>query len=208
MLTVLLLACSNQTPVSDGLQPTQPEAAQHEAAQPEAAQPEPTRPHAIEASNDDQDPLPDVSINLPHGLCNNGPGGSGADSYFVGSFHRAPTGITGTETWYLHANTTWIAAGGSDCRIVWVVTGEVRSPTRCTSCEFGVSATAILDTDRTTCPEGLYKDEETQQLEYDILNKQDSSSEIRFSQSGNLLGEGYHSPHAFNYVSAHSCKWF
>ena len=164
--------------------------------------------------------LPDVAADLSRGLCANGPGAEGADSYFSGTFTIDGTTVSGTERWILYANPKWAAKGGVDCQIEWTITGSTSDTGSCADCDLGLQLKATADTQSGGCPEemrlgrllpdgrragGEAKDFEQK---YAIKKGADGAVQVYFAKSGKLLGEGYHSGSAFNYVSAHQRKWF
>jgi len=164
--------------------------------------------------------LPDVAANLSKGQCSNGPGAEGADSYFTGSFTINGNTVTGTETWILYANPKWQAKGGNDCTITWRLSGTIADSGACGSCDLGVSFQATADKHGGGCPEELRLgrllpdgrraggEAVNFSQQYAVKRNADGSTVVYFAKSGKQLGEGYHSGEAFNYVSAHQCKWF
>ena len=99
--------------------------------------------------------LPDVTKKLSKGLCSNGPGAEGADSYFSGTFTIDGNTVTGTERWILYANPKWKAKGGKSCILEWNFTGTISDKGRCTSCELGIQFHAVADVNGSNCPEEL-----------------------------------------------------
>lgn len=165
--------------------------------------------------------LPNLAEGLQRGLCSNGPGNEGADSYFVGSFSIENGQIRGSETWMLFSNPQWQARGGSDCSITWNVTGtETPGGGSCGACDSTISFQAVADIHGSQCPEELVLGrllpngqraggEATDfNQSYAIERRADGTAKIYFSRSGRLLGEGYHNGGGLTYVSSHSCKWF
>ena len=128
LAALLLFACEAKAPVEN----TAPSAA------PKAA---PSPPPAPPATPTTETKLPDLSIGMPTGYCDNGPGGAGAASHFIGEFTINGDEISGRERWVLQANKKWKAAGGADCTIEWIVKGKRTTPTRCAGCSFGIQAT-------------------------------------------------------------------
>lgn len=88
------------------------------------------------------------------------------------------------------------------------MSGSSSAAGACSSCDYGVRVDATLNAGQTTCPEGLYKGEESYSVTYGVDEATDGTAEIYFASSGNLLGRGYGNGTAFNYVSDVSCKWF
>jgi hypothetical protein len=207
-LLPFLLACSE----GDG-QPTAPAAAPAAAAS--AGSGPPPAPAPTPKGGD----LPDLRGSLAKGLCADGPGAEGADSYFLGEFTIDGSAVTGTESWVLFANPKWAAKGGKDCTLVWRVSGTTGAPKRCGNCDLSVTfhAEPQLDGD---CPEELILGRKLPDgrrvggegvafdQTYDIQRKPDGSATVFFAKSGKPLGEGYHAGGKLNYLSQHQCKWF
>lgn len=183
LLALLFFACESQGPVQDV------------PAEASSEQPSPSPK------------LPTPGINMPADLCDNGPGGVGAASYFEGAFTIDENRIRGLERWVLKANRQWKAAGGSDCTIEWAILGTGTPPTNCVDCTFSVTGTAELKAD-SQCPEGLWKDEQTHALAYNVQFDATHHATVFFAKSGNKLGNGHHSARGFNYISEPSCRWF
>jgi hypothetical protein len=165
--------------------------------------------------------LRDLAANLQKGLCSNGPGAEGADSYFVGKFQVQNNQVSGTETWVLYANPKWTAKGGLDCSVTWNITGS-QSPGggACGTCDSTLSFQAVADVHGSQCPEDLVLGRllpngqraggEAQNFaqSYGIERRPDGPARVYFGRSGKLLGEGYHDSTGITYASSHSCKWF
>ena len=187
-----------------------------------APTPAPTAPPApaVESSGGGGGSLPDVASSLARGQCGNGPGAEGADSYFTGTFTVSGNTVTGTERWILYANPKWEAKGGNDCYIDWRITGTIGSTGACGSCDQGIQFQATADKHGGDCPEELRLgrllpdgrraggEAVDFSQSYSVKRGADGSVKVYFGKSGKLLGEGYHSGDAFNYVSSHQCKWF
>jgi hypothetical protein len=167
----------------------------------------------------DKGGLPDVESGMVDGMCANGPGAEGADSYFTGRFSVKDGVVSGTESWVLFANPKWEARGGKDCRLIWDVKGKVVKPRNCTNCDLGIEFNAVprLDSD---CPEELVQGRKLPTGQrvggegvafdqmYSIQRSADGKVRVFFGKSGKLLGEGYHAGDEVSWLSAHSCKWF
>ena len=163
--------------------------------------------------------MPDVETGMVDGMCANGPGAEGADSYFTGRFEVKDGVVTGTESWVLFANPKWEARGGKDCRLVWDVKGAVVEPRNCSACDLGIEFHAVPRLD-STCPEELVQGRKLPTGQrvggegvsfdqtYSIQRTGDGKARVFFGKSGKLLGEGYHADGAVSWLSAHSCKWF
>ena len=164
--------------------------------------------------------LPDVTKKLSTGLCSNGPGAEGADSYFSGQFTISGNTVTGTERWLLYANPKWKAKGGKDCVLEWKLSGTVSDTGRCSSCTVGIQFHAVADVTGSNCPEELVLGRllpdgrraggEGQDFDnkYGIKKSANGTTMVYFGKSGKLLGEGYFSGNTYNWVSSHQCKWF
>ena len=163
--------------------------------------------------------LPDVESAMASGMCANGPGAEGADSYFTGEFQVTGETVSGTESWVLFANPRWQARGGNDCRLIWDVTGRVVNPRNCTGCDLGIAFKAVprLDSD---CPEELVQGRKLATGQrvggegvpfdqvYSVERRPDGTARVFFGKSGKLLAEGYHAEGRVRWLSAHACKWF
>lgn len=134
---------------------------------------------------------------------------SGATSYFLGSFSIDGTSVSGTETWALLSNDTWAATpDGGDCVVVWNVSGSTTDPVSCGACDLGLTLMANVDEGLTTCPQGLWSDDSTQQLAYDVLRASDGTATFYFANSGNTLASGTHSGDNVVYTSDGECVYF
>jgi hypothetical protein len=152
--------------------------------------------------------LPDLVAGLNRKGCDNGPGGSGAASYFVGELNISGTDVKGAESWLLYANEKWKANNGRDCTVHWNLHGSKTSTSACGACSFGVSLTNALDKVASNCPEDMAKGETGQAINYDIQLKDDGRAVVYFSKSGKKVGEGYHANGKIKYVTDMSCRWF
>ena len=168
----------------------------------------------------DANELPDLTSKLHKGLCANGPGEEGADSFYTGQFAIDGKTVTGTEKWLLFTNPKWRAKGGRDCSIEWKLTGTVTEPGRCTSCDFGIKYHAVANVEGSNCPEELVKGRllpdgsraggEAQNFDnsYSIKKNSDGTTHVYSSRSGKRVGKGYFVGNAYNWISSHGCKWF
>jgi hypothetical protein len=155
--------------------------------------------------------LPDLTKEFEPGQCEEIKGASvpGADSYFHGSFSIDGEAVSGHETWWLHANSTWTEKGGTSCTIRWQVRGTKMEPGACRDCDYGLKLTASPETGNSKCPEGLIKREaRPQDLHYDIKLSSNGEAFVYFAKSGNLLGQGFHKDGTIVYRTQHQCKWF
>ena len=157
----------------------------------------------------DANELPDLTSELHKGLCANGPGAEGADSFYTGQFTIDGKSVTGTEKWLLYTNPKWRAKGGRDCSIEWKLTGTVTDPGRCTSCDLGIKFHAVANVEGSSCPEALVKSAaQNYDNSYSIQKSSDGTTTVYSSRSGNLVGKGYFVGNAYNWISNHHCKWF
>ena len=163
--------------------------------------------------------LPDLKAGLAKGLCANGPGNEGADSYFYGELSVDGDKVTGMEQWILFANPKWQAKGGADCVMEWALTGTTTGTGSCADCDSGVKLHATFRSGK-GCPEELIIGRERPDGKrvggegqdwdnaYALKKKGDGSLAVYFAKSGKLLGEGHSKGSRYNYLSAHACKWF
>lgn len=222
---LLLVACNAPSPVA---QTSAPEASSPPAAQtaPEAAPAAPAtaEPEAGVANAATGGGLPDLSTNLAHGQCANGPGNEGADSYFVGKFSISGNTVTGTERWYLFANPKLQASKhwgvGADCVLEWNVSGSTSDSGVCSSCNAGIKFHATVNMN-SNCPTELvqgHMDPTGKKLvggegtdfdqQYGIQKNADGSATFYFAKSGKRLAQGYANDTGMTYVTDHACKWF
>ncbi|MEL6344520.1 MAG: hypothetical protein AAFV53_15495 [Myxococcota bacterium] len=218
----LILGCDNasETPANPTPSTTPTPAAQPAATQPAATVSTVDPAAKPTASGGGGGALPNVGDNLRHGLCANGPGSEGADSYFVGAFSISGNNVTGSEKWQLFANPKWQARGGRDCSIEWSVRGTTADTGACGNCDLGVRFHATANVAGSNCPEELVRGRINAQgrrvggeandfdQHYAIQRRADGSAKIFFAKSGKLLAEGYYNEGGFNYVTDHACKWF
>jgi hypothetical protein len=152
--------------------------------------------------------LPDLTTGLSKTGCDNGPGGAGAASYFVGELKITDGNVTGEEQWLLYANKQWKAGEGKDCVVRWTLNGNTNPIQACGSCSVGVSLTNAMDKVGSTCPEKIAENETGQAINYDISLLEDGRAIVYFSRSGKKVGEGYHQNGTIKYVTDLSCRWF
>ncbi len=152
--------------------------------------------------------LPDLVKGLNKGGCDNGPGESGAASYFVGELNISEGNVKGEEKWLLYANEKWKTNNGADCTVKWGLNGSKTTTQACGSCTLGVALTNSLDKVASNCPEDMAKGETGKAINYDIDLKEDGRAIIYFSRSGKKVGEGYHANGKIKYVTDMSCRWF
>jgi len=132
----------------------------------------------------------------------------GAERFFTGEFTLSGDDVTGIEKWVLFANETWKdMAGADDCEIVWNIVGRTTETGNCAHCDLGLSMTATLDRQASSCIEGPEEGYESQQLSYDVMRKNDGTTTWYFP-SGTVLGEGFHSGNELNYATEGACIWF
>ena len=223
---LLLVACAASSPVSQAPAPeASPAPAAHTA--PEATQAAPEAPQAeagVANAATGGAGLPDLSSNLAHGQCANGPGNEGADSYFVGKFAINGNTVTGTERWYLFANPKLQASKhwgvGADCVLEWTVNGTTSDAGVCTNCNAGIKFHAAVNM-TSNCPTELvqgHMDPTGKKLvggegvdfdqQYGIQKNADGTATFYFAKSGKRLGQGYANGSGMTYVTDHACKWF
>ena len=154
------------------------------------------------------DKLPDLREGLSKSGCDNGPGGAGAASYFVGTLNISGSSVSGQEEWIMYANKKWKAVGGKDCVVRWTLNGNKSSPKACGSCTLGVALTNAIDLVDSTCPEDMAKNSTGKPINYDIRLHDDGRAEVYFARSGKKVGEGYHNNNTITYVTDMSCRWF
>ena len=66
---------------------------------------------------------------------------------------------------------------------------------------------AYADRQKTDCPEGLWENEEQWSTTYNILIE-GGDSIVYFQSDGDMVGSGYSTNNAFNFLSEVSCSWF
>ena len=135
------------------------------------------------------------------------PNVAGATSYFYGIYQRTDSGWNGEEQWILHPTDAWTSTDGETCYVTWAINAEEREVSGCPSCDFSLEVNGSLNRQKTDCPEGLWETEEQWSTSYNILV--DSGNSIVYFQSdGEIVGSGYSTNTAFNFLSDVSCSWF
>jgi hypothetical protein len=135
------------------------------------------------------------------------PNVAGATSYFYGIYQRTDSGWNGEEQWILHPTDAWTSTDGETCYVTWAINAEEREVAGCPSCDFSLEVNGSLNRQKTDCPEGLWENEEQWSTSYNILV--DSGNSIVYFQSdGEIVGSGYSTNTAFNFLSDVSCSWF
>ena len=152
--------------------------------------------------------LPDLTTNLAKTGCDNGPGGAGAASYFVGEIRLNGSSATGEERWLMYANSKWKATGGQDCEVRWSMSGSKVPVSKCAFCTTGVSLINDLDRGGSTCPKDMAKTNTGESIRYDVHLRDDGTATLYFAGSGKRLGEGVHKDGVIRYVTDMSCRWF
>ena len=137
----------------------------------------------------------------------------GATGYWYGTFNLTGTSVgdqaTGTEKWILLSNDTWAATDeGGDCEVVWTVVGNVVAPGACATCQIGLSLTASINREATTCPQGVWAGEETLQESYNVYLGSDGSSTWYFGGSGSQFAIGEQDGNSMNYLSDGACNFW
>ena len=133
----------------------------------------------------------------------------GATSTFVGVYGPSGEGWAGVEAWMMYATPAWIAAGGSDCQVVWNVQADEGSPTTCGTCDLGLSVTASLDQAATTCPEDLWLGDESFAVDYDVAIDESSSTTVWYwGSSGAEFAAGYADGANLSFRTDEACLWF
>ena len=154
--------------------------------------------------------LPDLRAGLDQEGCDTLAGEplAGAVAWYWGEYVEDESGYIGEERILYFANDSWEALGGSDCVISWNVRANTTAPFSCTGCDFGLSVSATLSTDQTTCPGGLTAGDEEWTEDYDLSLNDNETADWYFAGSGNRFGTGYHNDVAVNYLSDMTCVWF
>ena len=135
------------------------------------------------------------------------PNVAGATSYFYGIYQRTDSGWNGEEQWILHPTDAWTSTDGETCYVTWAINADEREVAGCPSCDFSLEVNGSLNRQKTDCPEGLWENEEQWSTSYNILV--DSGNSIVYFQSdGEIVGSGYSTNTAFNFLSDVSCSWF
>jgi hypothetical protein len=152
--------------------------------------------------------LQDLTANLAKTGCDNGPGGAGAVSYFVGEIRIDGNSVTGEEKWLMYANSKWKATGGQDCFVRWGMNGAKAPVSKCSFCSTGISLINELDRGGSTCPKDMAKTNTGESIKYDLHLRDDGTATVYFAGSGRRLGDGVHKDGVVRYVSDMSCRWF
>jgi len=155
----------------------------------------------------------------------NGDPSPGATSYFVGDFFLGnDNAITGSDYWFLYANSALEAADGTNCLVVWSVSGyrqencasedndvvyEVVEPdgqiTAHFECDYRLEISGAIDNAATTCDPSLYIGNENYGVAYDVLESEGRTT--FFFASGTRLGSGEANGSRITYTSDYSCTW-
>ena len=152
--------------------------------------------------------LPDLTANLAKTGCDNGPGGAGAASYFVGEIRLNGSNATGEERWLMYANSKWKTTGGQDCEVRWSMNGSKVPVSKCAFCTTGISLINELDRGGSTCPKDMAKTNTGESIKYDVHLRDDGTATVYFAGSGRRLGDGVHKDGVIRYVTDMSCRWF
>ena len=145
--------------------------------------------------------------------------------YWVGDWTKtSATRVEGREYLVLYANPFWqdgcngscTSQPGEDCIISYDSAGDVvEASNNCPLCEYGIAVTAVVNRSETTCPEAMWSPDRptsdpdfySWSLQYDIDERDDGTSEVRWT-SGNTLGEGVWSSSQLTYLTEADCKYF
>ena len=135
------------------------------------------------------------------------PNVAGATSYFYGIYQRTDSGWYGEEQWILHPTDAWTSTDGETCYVTWAINAEEKEVAGCPSCDFSLEVTGSLNRQKTDCPDGLWENEEQWSTSYNVLV--DSGNSIVYFQSDReIVGSGYSTNTAFNFLSEVSFSWF
>lgn len=130
-------------------------------------------------------------------------------SWFVGDFRFKNGAWIGTETWVLYFNETAASALEIEaCQVVWAVSATEQEPESCAACDFGLLVSANLDATATDCPEGLWIDDQSFTVGYDIMAHSDGTTSFLFASSGNPVGGWYWHGDRYTFLSSPSCMIF
>ena len=135
------------------------------------------------------------------------PNVAGATSYFYGIYLRNTGDWEGEEQWILHPTSSWTSTNGETCYVTWSISSQEKEAAGCPDCDFALEVNGTLNRQRTDCPDGLWENEEQWSTTYNILLDGDSSF-VYFQSDGELVGSGYSTNTAFNFLSEVSCSWF
>ena len=137
-----------------------------------------------------------------------------ATSYFYGIYQRYNEEWRGEEQWILHpsenlsAYEDWQGFDGEACYVTWSMSARQKEATGCPSCDFALEVDGMIDRTKTTCPEGIWENEQEEQWsEIYNISIGGGNSEVSY-QSGTIVGVGYSTTSAFNFLSEGSCLWF
>ena len=134
---------------------------------------------------------------------------AGASSYFYGVYLKDADGWYGEEQWILHPTDSWNATDGETCYVTWSIAATETTVTGCPSCNLALNVSGSINRQETTCPEGLWDNPSDSQWSttYNILIG-GGNSIVYFQSDGEIVGEGYATTSAFNFLSDVSCTWF
>lgn len=133
----------------------------------------------------------------------------GAANWYTGVLEESGDQWAGVEIWHLRANATWESQGGGDCEVVWAMSGEtVDDGGACATCEFSISLSATVDSNRTDCPGGLYAGSESFTITYAVDQQSDGDAAVYFAGSGNPLATGAYGGGELTYETEPGCIWF
>ena len=132
---------------------------------------------------------------------------AGATSYFYGIYYKDSGDWEGEEQWILHPTSAWTSTNGETCYVTWSIAAQEKDAAGCPDCDFALEVSGTLNRQRTDCPDGLWENEEQWSTTYNIL-LDGNDSVVYFQSDGELLGSGYSTGNAFNFLSEVSCSWF
>lgn len=131
---------------------------------------------------------------------------AGAATFRWGEYHHDTSDWTGEERLYVRANDTWLANGGRDCEIHWTTTAVEDDPGACSTCDLGLAVTGTLA--GTSCPEELSGQAVDFRQAYAVRLDEDGSARWFLTQSVQLVGVGYYTADAANFLGSAICRWF
>ncbi len=135
------------------------------------------------------------------------PNVAGATSYFYGIYQRSDGEWNGEEQWILHPTDAWTATNDETCYVTWSISAVEEASAGCPSCDFSLNVSGSLNRQKTDCPEGLWENEEQWETTYNVLIE-GGNSIVYFQSDGEIVGSGYSTNTAFNFLSDVSCSWF
>ena len=200
---LFMLACSTQTSQQVNAEPSQTIPSAIPVAVPPVETTTLIATQAVVAGE-----LPDLTAGLARTGCDNGPGGAGAASYFVGELKISGSSVSGEERWLMYANSKWKETGGEDCVVKWSMSGAVTGVSKCSFCTTGLSMINHQDNSGSTCPKSMAKTNTGESIRYDLHLRDDGTATVYFAGSGKRVGDGVHKDGVVRFVTDMSCRWF